>query len=514
MLKLSDLALRPDIQLGTMRVSPSRRLLEGPGGEVHLEPLIMQVFLLLLDARGKVVTRNELFDACWGGVIVGDDSLNQAIAKVRRAGAQVAPGMLEIETIPRTGYRMVGKIVEHSGSDIGPDREVDSSIAGPFSRRMMLGAGLAVTAAAGAGYLWVQRDAGDPRADRNIEQGGRILRDSWPGTEAQAVAILREAVAIEPRNAEAWGLLAVALRNVAEGATPDRTSKAVRDCESAARQALSLNPREGNALAALATLRPYFGDWSAGEDRLRKVLAVAPDNLTAMTHLVTLLQSVGRARDSWDLNERAVALEPLSPGHQFRRALKLWIFGRVAQADLTIDRALQLWPRHPGVWNARLYIFAFTGRPHAALAMLDDVSGRPATFKAASEQRWRVSLRALETGSPADVAAATAANRQAAAGGLAVAAIMILSSLRQLDAAFDVANGFLLRKGPLVTPLWPGKDQMAINDQQWRRTMNLFTPATAAMRADPRFQLLCDGIGLTEYWRRRGIGPDAFLFRA
>src|SRR5574338_106131 len=118
MLKLSDLALRSDLQLGPMLVSPSRRLLEGPGGLAHLEPLIMQVFLLLLDAGGKVVTRNELFDQCWGGVIVGDDSLNRAIAKARRTAGQVAPGLLEIETIPRTGYRLTGEILELLNNDV------------------------------------------------------------------------------------------------------------------------------------------------------------------------------------------------------------------------------------------------------------------------------------------------------------------------------------------------------------------------------------------------------------
>jgi DNA-binding winged helix-turn-helix (wHTH) protein len=100
-----------------MLVSPARRLVEGPGGHAHLEPLIMQVFLLLLDAGGKVVTRNELFDQCWGGVVVGDDSLNRAIAKVRRTGAHVAPGLFEIETIPRTGYRLTGKILDLSEQD-------------------------------------------------------------------------------------------------------------------------------------------------------------------------------------------------------------------------------------------------------------------------------------------------------------------------------------------------------------------------------------------------------------
>ena len=127
-----------------MLVSPSRRLVEGPGGHAHVEPLIMQVFLLLLDAGGKVVTRTELFDQCWGGVMVGDDSLNRAIAKVRRTGAQIAPGLFEIETIPRTGYRLTGEILQHlSGSQkfIGHYK----CVAG-LSRRMLMG-GAAATAA-------------------------------------------------------------------------------------------------------------------------------------------------------------------------------------------------------------------------------------------------------------------------------------------------------------------------------------------------------------------------------
>ena len=85
---------------------------------------------------------------------------------------------------------------------------------------------------------------------------------------------------------------------------------------------------------------------------------------------------------------------------------------------------------------------------------------------------------------------------------------MNLSALGKLDEAFDVAEGFLLRRGPLVGNLRTAKEDMPGNDADWRRTMNLFTPATAAMRADPRFKRLCDGIGMTAYWRKRGIWPD------
>src|SRR6476620_249058 len=111
MLKLADLATRADFGAGPLNISPARRLVEGPAGRTNGEPVVMKVFLLLLDARGSVVTRDELFGNAWGGVFVGDDSLNRAIARVRKIAAETAPGLFEIETIPRTGYRLTGEIL-------------------------------------------------------------------------------------------------------------------------------------------------------------------------------------------------------------------------------------------------------------------------------------------------------------------------------------------------------------------------------------------------------------------
>lgn len=516
LLTSADLAARPDFRLGTVLVSPSTRTVSSPDESMTIEPRVMQVLVVLVDAAGAVVTRDLLLQRCWGGVYVGDDSLNRAIAGVRRVAAKIGNGSFEIETIPRTGYRLVGSVSEalpETEPALDPaETTVPTSEASLPRRRLLIGG--AVAAAAGGLGLWAAlRDRADPRAAELVERGRSALRDELPDSDKQGVEHLRAAVAIEPGNPAAWGLLALALRNVVEHGSPDQTARALRESETAARRALSIDPRDGNALTALATLRPFFGDWIAAEDRLLEALRLAPDTPAAVNHFVIFLQSVGRERESENWNERALTLDTLSPVPQYRRALKHWIYGRINEADLAIDRALQIWPRHPTVWNVRLMIFAYTGRARAGLAMLEDEAGRPPTMSLPATAVWRASLVALDTRAPADIEIARRANSEAAtrSPGYALNAMQVLSALGEVDTAFAVADGHFLRRGALAGTLLTGSGQMPVNDQRWRRTMFLFTPIMAPMQADPRFAALCRAIGLEEYWRQRRIRPDFML---
>ena len=163
----------------------------------------MKVFLLLLDAAGSVVTRNELFDQAWGGVFVGDDSLNRAIARVRKIASETAPGSFEIETIPRTGYHVTGDIVEHLGA--AQTRDGDRPV---LSRRTVVGAGVASLALAGGIGVWtISQKSATSRG--TAEAGGRALEYN-DGSERPA-SLLRQAVAAQPDDARAQGLLAFAL---------------------------------------------------------------------------------------------------------------------------------------------------------------------------------------------------------------------------------------------------------------------------------------------------------------
>lgn len=98
-----DLAREADFRLAGLLVRPSRRE-AGEGAERRvLEPRVMQALVVLAAEPDEVVSRDDLVERCWGR-IVGDDAINNCVAKVRRLGEQT--GAFGIETIPRVGYRL------------------------------------------------------------------------------------------------------------------------------------------------------------------------------------------------------------------------------------------------------------------------------------------------------------------------------------------------------------------------------------------------------------------------
>ena len=501
MLKLSDLAIRPDLHLGPVLISPSRRLIEGPAGRINVEPLTMQVLVLLIDAQGKVVTRSTLFDACWGGTYVGDDSLNRVIGKIRQAGEQAAPGMIGVETIPRTGYRLIAKAVETTGPD-APNVEGESST----TRRRLVAGGAAVAILAGTtGTYLLTQSSRDDRFNTLMKQARAAL---YRGDDENApiTALVEEAVRLRPNNASALGLLALVIAIAPVGRAGSDAGSQARAGD-LTRRALELDPREPSALLARYELDAATLDWVDRDRRLRQIIAIDPGHIPAISELVALLQSAGLNHESWVLNERAIAIEPQSRELYARRAMKLWIAGRYDAADRVIDHARDVWPSSPFLWWVRFLLLATTGRAAAAQAMFDaSLPKRPAPWIA----MWRSSLPALVEPTTANLARAKEGCDQAAkaAGGLAIQAVMILGALKQINAAYEISEGFLLWRGSVVRA-GDNRARQLGSDSGWRMSVQwLFTPPCAEMRSDPRFPRLCKGIGLTDYWKARNVQPD------
>ena len=461
----------------------------------------MQVLVVLADSIGHVVTRDLLFERCWGGIYVGDDSLNRAIGAVRKLAVETANASFTVETVPRTGYKL---------NVLRGARPRARQARAPISRRDALIAGGVIASATATGLWWHARSADDARFATLLSAGEKAVRSS--AFDDKTVHTLEAAVSLQPNSAKAWGLLAFVKAMRTMEAPPNEMPRAVEQVETAARTSLAIDANEPNALLAMFELQGSTLDWITRDRRLRQIIATDPRNLHAINELVLMLQAAGLNRESWNWNERALAVEPLSSGLLGRRALKLWIAGRVPQADKVVDQARALWPSDPWLWGVQFLIFAFSGRPRAAMAMRDT---DPASIGPPQEDAmWRPSLAALAEPSAQNITAARAACFKGATMGaqLGGEAVMILAALGEVDAAFDVAEGFLLSRGSIVRRGKRPFKAESSNDASWRiNTQWLFVPPAAVMRSDPRFMALCEGVGLSDYWRKRGVRPDYLL---
>lgn len=475
-------------------IRPSIKTIAGPTGQVTLEPRVMQVLLALHDADAGVVSRKDLQTLCWGGVFVGEDAINRPIAEIRRAIRQTGAGFV-VETVPRIGYRLSVPDGGH-GADGAPESSAETAV----GRRTLLMGGLA-----SAGLLLAA--IGGYRQHRTTSEFERVMalgiaaerRGDKPSL-AKAEQAFRTAISIDETNPTAWGWLARVLGK----------SEAARQ---AAMRALTIDPDNPDARMSLLVQDWGLSSWRQWEADVAGVLADFPDHDLALDTMVLFHQGVGRCQSSWDLNERAAKSRPFDPVPLNRRAIKHWIFGRTGAADRVADRCVELWPRNPYVWNTRLMIYAFTDRAEAGMAFLDDEGVRPADLKPISLATWRTILKAVGSRSRPDIAAAVEACTNAArlAPGLAANAIMAMSWLDEVDGAYRVAAGLFAGSGKVVQKVRGRGIRDVYSDTAWARSQFLFIPATASLRADPRFFDLCKSAGLVDYWRERGIGPDAFV---
>jgi DNA-binding winged helix-turn-helix (wHTH) protein len=89
------------------------------GSRVELQRKSLDLLVHLLRHRDRVVLRRELIEHVWGGVLVSENAIAQAVAVLRRATSTGAPGQM-IETVRGRGYRFVRHVVQHPRVSGGP----------------------------------------------------------------------------------------------------------------------------------------------------------------------------------------------------------------------------------------------------------------------------------------------------------------------------------------------------------------------------------------------------------
>ena len=89
-----------------------RRELRRGGDPVAVEPQVFDLIVYLVQNRHRVVTKDELLDAVWGGRIVSESALTARINAVRRAVGDSGEAQAVIRTIQRRGFRFIAEVRE------------------------------------------------------------------------------------------------------------------------------------------------------------------------------------------------------------------------------------------------------------------------------------------------------------------------------------------------------------------------------------------------------------------
>ena len=90
----------------------ARRELRQREALVAVEPQVFDMLRFLIEARERVVSRDDLLEAVWHGRIVSEATLSSRLNAARNAIGDTGTSQRLIRTLPRKGVRFVGEVRE------------------------------------------------------------------------------------------------------------------------------------------------------------------------------------------------------------------------------------------------------------------------------------------------------------------------------------------------------------------------------------------------------------------
>ncbi len=312
------------------------------------------------------------------------------------------------------------------------------------------------------------------------------------------IPLLEQAVARAPDFAQGWAMLAFARavdlcwnrRAIAKPAEWD-------GMRAAADRALKLDPAAGIAYLALATGTAICGRYAEQHALVEKALAVLPNDPLVLVQACGFADTVGRQRLALDYASRAYEVDQRYAASFYANALEAT--GRREEGFAVHERAVERWPGalmgcgtalksaiDADDWEryARLRaLLAPEVAAHWLVGALDHMAGLAQGWTPATGARLIQGLR--------DELAATGTVPMVWTGRCCAHGLT--------DEVYEILDAASFAR------LFEDSGCMAGSDLSFNV---LFSPAYAALRADPRFVRLCDKLGLCDYWVGAGVWPD------
>ncbi len=99
-------------------MNTAERVLESAGRPISVAPKALDVLIVLVENRGRIVEKESLMREVWPGIFVEENSLAFNISVLRKIFAESSVSPRYIETVPKRGYRFIAELAEVPERDL------------------------------------------------------------------------------------------------------------------------------------------------------------------------------------------------------------------------------------------------------------------------------------------------------------------------------------------------------------------------------------------------------------
>jgi DNA-binding winged helix-turn-helix (wHTH) protein/Tfp pilus assembly protein PilF len=287
---------------GDFRLDPRRRVLwsRTSGQTVPLPTSAFDLLVRLVEEAGAIISRTSLLASVWPHATVGENSINQAVAAIRRALDEDPARPTYIETVTGRGYRFASEVRTE----------------GPAER--------------------------DPETYQLYVAGWSALTRPGPRTLEVAQGYFEQAIARDPSFTLAMVCLAEThLLLGSHGVRPPRVE--FPKARAAVNAALKCDPMSAEAHAILSQIvLSYDHDLERAASLMARALELDPACFIAYRMFGGQLAGQGRLDEALAALRRAQSIEPLAVHINGNIGMAYYLAGRFEDAIVQLEHTLRM----------------------------------------------------------------------------------------------------------------------------------------------------------------------------
>jgi DNA-binding winged helix-turn-helix (wHTH) protein/tetratricopeptide (TPR) repeat protein len=306
------MAAQTDLQFDGWTVNRVSGELSRDGRSARLPQQPLRILLELFDHAGDIVTREQLVKALWpAGIVDFDNGLNVAVRKLRVALDDVGDTPKYIETLPKVGYRFIGKPGGRDTSTAPPAEPARR----PRTRLVLVLTFAALAAAITVGWWWAAKTPPYKPSARALElylegihNRSRRDVDGYLIAQEKFEAALRE----DPDYPQAWTALSESF-SVAVIRQMIPPAEGVPRARAAVQRALELDDDLAEPHVSLGQIHlDHDRDFAAADREFNRAFALNDRSARLWHHRAMWHAHLGQVEESLAALRRARELEPMT----------------------------------------------------------------------------------------------------------------------------------------------------------------------------------------------------------